>query len=221
MHDTTERETTTKEKILNAAERLFAEQGFRGTSLRMIVSRAGVNLAALNYHFRSKEGLLDAVVGRRARPVNEERSAMLDAFEREANGHPSLEKVLEAFLVPPFRLREDPARGRTTFPRLMARLQADGGDMVRTVLQKHFGEILVRFIGAAHAALPELSKVDLLWRWHFSIGAMVYALSLSGPDLQKIVGEVANHESGDVTLERIVEFLAAGFRAPAAHRSMK
>jgi AcrR family transcriptional regulator len=224
----TGQEATTKQKILDAAERLFADLGFRGTSLRMIVTEAGVNLAAVNYHFGSKDGLLEAVVARRAGPVNEERAAMLDEAEREAGGPAPLEKVLAAFLVPPFRLRQDPARGCMLFPRVMARLQADGGELVSRVLQKHFGEILVRFIQAVHAAVPELSSVELYWRWHLAIGAMVHALSLSATDLQKIIGVLQQKITGsfedegkDVTVERVVEFVAAGFRAPTHSRSSK
>ncbi|HMC58416.1 MAG TPA: helix-turn-helix domain-containing protein, partial [Candidatus Solibacter sp.] len=89
----------TKQKILDTAERLFGEQGYDATSLRHIIAEAGVNLAAVHYHFGSKEELLDEVVVRRAGPVNEARIAMLDRLEA-AEGPPVVEKVLEAFLLP-------------------------------------------------------------------------------------------------------------------------
>src|SRR5260370_36472731 len=91
----------TKEKILDTAERLIGEQGYAATSLRQIINEAGVNLAAVHYHFGSKEDLLDAVVMRKVGPVNEARLAALTLVEREAgDGEPEVEKVLDAFFAP-------------------------------------------------------------------------------------------------------------------------
>jgi AcrR family transcriptional regulator len=211
----------TKKRILDAAERLFAEHGYHGTSLRNIITDANVNLAAVNYHFSSKEGLLDAVVARRAEPVNAERIAMLEACEREACGAPSLEGVLEAFLAPPFRLSQDPHRGLTLFPRVMARLHSEGGELTRKIFQRHFGQVLARFTGAVHAALPELPRTELLWRWHFAIGAMVHAISTSAEDVQAMAHDWFDLECSETSLPRIVQFVAAGFRAPVASGSSR
>src|ERR1039457_6734609 len=91
----------TKEKILDTAERLIGEQGYAATSLRQVIAEAGVNLAAVHYHFGSKEELLDAVVTRKVTPVNEARISRLDRVEAEAGSGPLVvEKVLEAFLIP-------------------------------------------------------------------------------------------------------------------------
>src|ERR1700690_705874 len=87
---------STKEKILDAAEKLFGKNGFESTSLRDITTEAQVNLAAINYHFQTKESLIDAVIARRLEPVNRRRLEMLDA----AGAAPSLEKIIEAFLAP-------------------------------------------------------------------------------------------------------------------------
>src|SRR5579862_23044 len=109
----------TKHRILDSAERLFADRGFEGTSLRAIIADAKVNLAAIHYHYHSKEALLDAVILRRLEPINRQRLALLDDCERAAlRGHPSLESVLEAFLAPPFRAGIGKEEGRT-FGRLM------------------------------------------------------------------------------------------------------
>ena len=210
---------STKDRILDAAERLFAEHGYEGTSLRRVIAKAGVNLAAVHYHFGSKEALLDAVVGRRATPVNAERLTLLSDCERASGGKPSLEMVLEAFLAPAFRLSKDPMRGQTMFPRLMARLHSEGGDVTRNVLQTHFGEVLPRFICAVHDALPELPVSELFWRWHFSIGAMAHSLSVATEELQRMTEGLLSLDDAEITLERIVLFLAAGFRAPTTTRS--
>src|SRR3954466_13792496 len=94
----------TRERILDTAERLFAERGFGATSLRSIIASAEVNLAAVHYHFRSKEALLEAVIVRRLEPLNRERLELLDQYEREAGKWgPSLEQILDALLSPPIR----------------------------------------------------------------------------------------------------------------------
>src|SRR5271157_4799471 len=96
----------TKEKILDAAERLFADHGFASTSLRQITAEAGVNLAAVNYHFHSKEALLSAVLERKVRPVNVRRIELLDQALRETGqSRPSLKKVIRAFIQPVFEAR--------------------------------------------------------------------------------------------------------------------
>src|ERR1035441_873034 len=93
--------TDTKDKILNAAERLIGEQGYAATSLRQIIAKAGVNLAAVHYHFGSKEDLLDAVVARKVTPVNEARIARLERVEAEAgNGPPAVGAGVEYFFLP-------------------------------------------------------------------------------------------------------------------------
>src|SRR5437667_4242675 len=115
----------TKQRILDSAERLFADYGFAGTSLRAIIANAKVNLAAIHYHYRSKEALFDAVILRRLQPINQERLELLDACERSAaDGKPTLEQVLEAFLAPAFRVGADPNGGQT-FVRLIGRLLSE------------------------------------------------------------------------------------------------
>src|SRR5437763_10558253 len=105
--------TDTKQRILDSAERLFAQHGFEATSLRNIIADAKVNLAAIHYHFHSKEALLDAVILRRLGPVNQKRLELLDGCERSApDGRPDLEAVLEAFIAPAFRVGSDPNSGQ-------------------------------------------------------------------------------------------------------------
>src|SRR5438309_7430250 len=114
----------TTERILNTAERLFAERGYGATSLRSIIAAAEVNLAAVHYHFRSKEALLDAVLERRIEPLNRERMALLDEYERAAGDEPpSLEAILTALIAPPLRLARDPSFAKVV--KLIGRIYAD------------------------------------------------------------------------------------------------
>lgn len=194
--------SVTKAKILDTAQRLIGEQGYAATSVRHIVTEAGVNLAAIHYHFGSKEELLDAVIARRAGPVNEERLALLHAVEQD----PSVRKILEAFLLPMARADRDPG-----FVRLMGRMMAEG--LLITIVRKHFHSILGEFTKALRRALPDLPEQEFRWRTQFMFGALAYTMMFNPQNDVLGIGT----DPGDIRarLEKLVTFLTAGFEAPA------
>lgn len=196
----------TKEKILDTAERLIASQGFAATSLRQIISEAQVNLAAVHYHFGSKEDLLDQLVLRKVTRVNEEREALLRQFETETGGAPvPPEKILAAFFVP---MIEAGCRN-PQFLRLMGRLIAEG--LIPSIAEKHFQPTTTRFINALRRSLPELPEGELFWRVQFMFGAMshtVGGLALPVPQIQ------ADSADFQLVMRRLVTFLGAGMIAP-------
>ncbi len=127
----------TKTLILDAAESLFGEHGFDGTSLRKLTGVAGVNLAAVNYHFRSKEGLLDALFDRRLEPMNLQRLDLLDEVQQQSGDQPwPLEKVLHALLWPPLNLWHDHETGGARFMRLLGRIHSEPSPQVRGLIHK-------------------------------------------------------------------------------------
>ena len=208
LFDSINRMTETKQKILDTAERLFGDQGYAATSLRHIIAEAGVNLAAIHYHYGSKEELLDEVVMRKAAPVNAERLALLDRYEAEAGSGPlAVEKVLEAFLAPVF-LGADRS---PQFVRLMGRMYGEG--LMTMIVGRHFQPVVNRFIDAFRRALPDLADEELLWRIHFMIGTMAHALF--GPPSPRPGVEPASLDAQHV-VQRLVGFLGAGFRAPVS-----
>ena len=199
----------TRNRILDTAERLFGEEGFRAVSLRRITAAAGVNLASIHYHFGSKEELLDELVMRKAGPVNEARMAALQRLRAAAGADPlSLEDLLEAFLVPAFCL----AVSSPGFAKLMGRLHAEG--VMPAVARKHFGPVGGHFMTELRRALPELPEDELAWRAHFAIGAMAHALN--SPPLE-FLGRSGQEPPTEVA-RRVVAFLSGGFRAPVAAR---
>ena len=203
----------TKERILDAAERLFSEQGYAATSLRSIIAGAGVNLAAVHYHFHSKEALLEAVILRRSVPANRERLALLEQCERESGDNPPpLEKVIQAFVAPTFRMARDPASGGMVFMRLLGRLHAEG-DLLSGILISQFGAVLERFAAATRHALPDLPPGELYWRLNFAIGALGQALRGGSKGLG-IISDLSLSSNSEMALEQLVAFLSAGFRAP-------
>src|SRR6187402_1714497 len=152
----------TKTRILDAGERLFVEHGFEATSLRSLTTAAGVNLAAVHYHFGSKEELFQAVLTRRLDPMNQERIDLLAKVEREAAGRPlSCEKVLFAMLIPALRLARDEKRGGKDFLRLVGRAYADPAPFIRHFLSANYAEMIGRFKSAFMKALPHLTRQEL------------------------------------------------------------
>jgi AcrR family transcriptional regulator len=195
----------TKQRILDTAERLFADQGYAGTSMRQVIADAGVNLAAIHYHFGSKEELLDAVVLRRAEPVNSERIARLEAAKSAAGGQPvAVEITLDALLRPMAMA----AIGNEQFVRFMGRVHAEG--MLPHIVKKHFHHVMVRFMAALREALPDLPEQEFLWRVHFMMGTISQTMC-GPPESLKLLGVSCGFEE---RIERLKRFLSAGFRAP-------
>jgi AcrR family transcriptional regulator len=197
----------TKTKILNAAEKLFGMNGFDGTSLRDITAEAQVNLAAVNYHFQSKESLIDALIERRIEPINRSRFEMLDA----AGPTPSVEKIVEAFLLPLLMVEVKAAAP------MLGRVLSNPDQFVERVYKKHLFPVVERFLEAISQALPNLPAEERFWRLQFMAGTMTHLLALSG------VMPLMSGQPFDRTavMGRLVPFLAAGLRAPVAVQSTK
>jgi AcrR family transcriptional regulator len=205
---------STKDRILDAAERLFADQGFAATSLRDITAEAGANLAAVNYHFKSKESLIVAVVARRARPLNERRLAMLDECEARA-GHGPLEPecVFRAFLEPMLAFRRQLPTGASP-SRLIGQVFTEPGGIFRELFRTEFHSVAERFLGALRRIFPELPEEEMFWRFQFTLGALVHTIS-GEEHLRVISGGLCDSSDDKALLERLVAYAVAGFRAPA------
>lgn len=203
----------TKVRILDAAERLIADNGL-DVSLRTITAEAGVNLAAVNYHFQSKDALIDAVVERHIGPINEERLKRLEKLERE---HPTgplpLDGILEAFLAPVIEQREQ-------MRVLFGRFYTLPDEFVRRVFERHLRGILVRFQTALERSLPDVPLADRLYSLMFTAGVMVHMMAWSRV-LGVISGGVLDAGDTRALTGRIVAFTAGGFRelAERAHSS--
>lgn len=204
----------TKARILDVAERLFAQQGFAATSLRQITGEAKVNLAAINYHFQSKESLIRAVLMRKIGPVNERRLELLDEAESAA-GQLELECVIRAFFQP---LLEAEQRGvdLASFPRLLARVYSDEHDLVPS-FRATFEEVITRFQRALEKALPGLEADDTALAMHFSIGSMAHLLGANRM-LEMLNGGRPSRYTRAELLESLVRFSSGGMRSLHAAR---
>jgi len=205
----------TKGRLLDAAESLFMVHGFEATSLRLITAAAEVNLAAVNYHFGSKEELFQSVLTRRLDPMNQERVDLLADFEqRAAPGPVPCEAILSAMLIPALKLARDPERGGSNFLRLLGRAYADPAPFLRQFLSDQYAVMIARFKAAFGRALPELPPRELSWRLHFIMGALSY--TLAGTDVLKLIDELRpdDGDNDERLLRRLAPFLLAGLTAP-------
>jgi AcrR family transcriptional regulator len=200
----------TKDRILDAAERLFARDGIEAASLRGITTEAGVNLAAVNYHFQSKDALIRAVIARRVVPVNERRLALLDECERAAgNGPLPIEGVLDAFVRPVMEIKMSRAR---EFTPLMGRMYTEP-EFAERIYKDHMEPVASRFIAAYQRALPDVDRVELLWRMHFSMGALSHTMAASHV-LRLFSNGQCDPSDIEGTLQRLKAFMIAGLTAP-------
>ncbi|MGA2867260.1 MAG: TetR/AcrR family transcriptional regulator [Verrucomicrobiota bacterium] len=203
--------TQTRERILDAAERLFAKRGLERVSTREITKAAQANVGAINYYFGSKEGLVFAVFDRRLTPITEERLAALDEVE-EAAGEtaPKVEDVLSAFIGPAVEHALDPKWGSTSFAKLMGRLVGEPGATVEKLKKAHFDRLAQRFDAALLRAVPTLSQESLGSGKTFIVGALHYLLLMIDQSLPCLLDQKPDCES---LVRRLVCFAAAGLRA--------
>ena len=211
----------TRARILDAAEVLFVEHGFEATSMRMITGRAGVNLASVNYHFGGKEALIQEVFRRRLTWLNHERLGALERMEQEAQGA-SLKphQIVDAFFGVSLRMAADTEHGGHTFMRLLGRTYTEPAAFVRQFLADEYAAVVPRFKQALFRALPDVPPEDILWRFHFMLGAMSYAIA--GTDaLQLVAGYELDEKDPGALARRLMPFLLGGLRAPLADQRVK
>ncbi len=202
----------TKERILDTAERLFGELGYDGTSLRAITAGADVNIAAVNYHFKSKEELLRAVLTRRIRPVNEQRFAMLNAYEEARRSAPPLvEDLVRILIVPLVSMASD--SGAVGFRMLFGRMYSEPSRNIHPIFFQEMKEVVRRFAAAFQRAMPSIPAAEIYWKLHFAIGATAH--TLAGPMmLETMSGGICNAHDLQGAVDRLTAFIVGGIKAP-------
>ncbi len=204
----------TKDRILDAAEHLFAENGIAATSLRAVMKEAGANMAAIHYHFGSRAGLLEALMARRAEPVNRRRLELLDELERR---HPTgpipAEEIVHAFCGPAFEMVQDPAHRHVS--KLMGRIVMEASEP--EAMARVFGVTVRRFVTAVRRAAPHLSEDEARIRLHFMVGTLLFTLTVTRSPLcqPSTPGETQSVQ------EQLAGFIAAGLTAPAPVQTRK
>ena len=212
------RSDSTREKLIYSAEALFAERGFDGVSVRDIANAAGVNSALVGYYFRGKEGLFSEVYTRHCEPLKRERERLLIEFAKGEGGL-SLERVIEAFIRPSLEVTTD-SNGRSGFIRLRAILSAENSALLEQLVAQNFDASSGMFVEALAKCLPDLSRDEIYWRFHFLLGTIYY--TGAGPQRIRILsGGRCDPSDPKATTKHLVPFLAAGFRAPGLRKGAK
>ena len=204
-------DAATKAQVLAAAERLFAVHGFQGVSVRDITAEARVNLASVNYHFGSKDGLLFEIFRRRTAELNRERARMLHEAEDRHGGAPPVRAILTALIEPPLRWSA-PTNARRISLQFIIRARSEGTDAMREVLSTDVSH-LRRFADALIAARPDLPPGEIYWRLHFVLG-MIHNNRFAEFDRLHVLSDGVTREGDiDALLGRMVDFAEAGFLA--------
>lgn len=211
-----DRSNNTRERLLDIAESVFMTHGYEGASMRRITSDAQVNLAAGHYHFGTKKDLFQAVLKRRLDNLNSERLRILDDLETEADGKPlKPSSIVDAFFGTLLRMATADNNGGQVFLRLLGRTLTEPADFIGTLLAKEYADVLERYKRALFKALPDVPEDEIIWRFHFMLGATSYAIA--GTDALRLVTDWQSDEGRnpiDCLLPRLMSFLLGGLRAP-------
>ncbi len=205
----------TQQKILDAAEQLFAEMGFSATSLRQITSLAEVNLASVNYHFGSKKELIQAVLQRYL-------SVLMPRLDQEftrllAQQQPNqLSQVLAVFVEPLLELEQLRQGGTRNFLQLLGRGYTDVQGHLRWFFNHHHGRVLDKFVLLVQQSCPQLPASEIFWRLHFSLGTVVFTMASNEALKDIAAADFAEVVEIDGVIRRVIPYLAAGISAPVA-----
>lgn len=204
----------TVDRILDAAEALFAERGFAETSLRTITSTANVNLAAVNYHFGSKKALIQAVFVRFLEPLADTLSERLNEAQVEGR-ELSLDDLLNLLSGSILAAHGNDVTRTASFMRLLGLAYTQSQGHLRDYLSDRYGSVSKRYIALLRPACPNLSDTDLFWNTHFALGAAVFSLSNYGA-LDAMLKDESGEESRiKQVIIRLLAFISAGVKVSA------
>jgi len=214
MAQTAARDTGTREALLEAAEELFSQRGFNAVSVREIAQAAGANLGSIPYHFGSKENLLLEIYRAHCGPMNARRLELMGEAERISDRDERLAAVIRGWIVPAFSSGSDRRGGGARFTRLRAILQAEGNEAAREVIARTFDDTSNALIDAIGNILPQLSRDTIVWRCHFLLGALYYAL-INPERVSRLSDGAARGDDFGAAIDQLVAATAAAMKADA------
>jgi AcrR family transcriptional regulator len=208
----------TKTRILDAAEILFAENGFKETSIHRLARKAGVNQAAVNYHFGSKDALVEKVIERRLCMISQRRMEKLQQIKTETQQQgcrPDVPALLRAYIEPALTLMEKTS-GERYFLLIVGRALAEPDEVIRNIFIRQFEPSFLLLAELMQRALPDVSESVLRWRLHFAIGSLSHVMRLCGS--QWPVEDLKPPASDTETIVKLlITFLTEGMAAPETH----
>ena len=198
----------TKEQILNVAEQQFGEKGFAGTTLRSVIREAGVNIAAVHYHFGSKEELFVAVVRRVAQQMVPVQLEELAKYTSE-NKTPSVENVMEAFFAPPLRMISQMGEAGMIRSQFIGRCRAEPLP-IQQIGDREFNESQQRFLDILQRVFPNQTRLELEWKLDLMIAILIRTLNQVGQSGKVMTGN--SGEEVDIAISRLVKFVSQGMK---------
>lgn len=206
----------TIERILDAAEVLFAHHGLHGVTLKEVAAKVGVHHTLLNYYFEDKKTLFDAVFARRAAVTSGRRMTALDEYDLAVGGKPTIEGALHAFLDTDLDTYINGGEGWKNYARLSAQV-ANTPQWGAELMDTHFDPVVLRLIGLLKQALPDATDEDIFWGYHFVSGALILTLARTGR-IDKLSDGICKSEDFGEVKKRMAKFMAAGFKAICKER---
>jgi len=208
----------TKTALLDAAERLFSREGIAESSLRAITSAAGANLASVNYHFGSKQGLVKAVFARRLEPLNRQRLESLEECLGPGDEMVELRCLLRAFVHPAMEMMTSRDAGDREFVKLLGRTLFEPTGELRSTLVQEFREVGERFTEAIAGALPEARKEEIVWGFHFMVGSLAHTVAARYMVSHRLEClHLPEENDAETITERLVSFLLSGWQGMGIH----
>src|SRR5689334_7049232 len=207
----------TRTAILAAAERLYADRGFGDVTLRDIVAEANVNLAAVNYHFGSKDELIAELFVTRSLALNRDRLRELRAAEERGNGRAGVADILRALVGPSLRGCIGPERDRSTAARFMIRASIEAVPPIRRIRNREIDH-LRKFVVALRRALPDRGDAELYWGLHFAL-AMAQQNVRDSERLTKLSEDKCELNDVEGVIDRVVDVAVLGLTARGAGKA--
>lgn len=206
---------STADRILDTAEELFAERGFAETSLRTITSCAGVNLAAVNYHFGSKKALIQAVFERYLTPFCHALEQGLDARLAASDTQSlELEDVITLIVSTSLDISNDKtAKRASVFMRLLGLAYTQSQAHLRHYIKEKYSSAFYRFFTELTSSAPQVSEVEAFWRIHFALGSAIFTMSGIESLLAICENEFDDAMNVDDVYKYMIPFLVGGIRA--------
>ncbi|MCE9678536.1 TetR family transcriptional regulator [Shewanella sp. AS1] len=204
----------TKSRILDAAEKLFAERGFSDTSLRLITSKAEVNLASVNYHFGSKKELIRAVLARYLDRFMPDAANEIEQLKQA--GEPSLHAIFSSLVKPLLELNKFKAEGTGTFLQLLGRGYIESQGHLRWFITTHYGEHLRKFVKAVTESTPHIPPAEMFWRLHFTLGTVVFTMASADALTEIAAADFNEHNDIEAVIRKVIPYLAAGVAVPVS-----
>ena len=224
-HKTPRRKSATKAErraemtaqILDAAELLFSRHGLYGVTLKDVAKQVGVHHTLINYYFEDKRSLFDAVFARRAVVTSERRMRVLDQYDKDCRGKPTVEGALRAFLDTDLDLYIQGGEGWKNYGALASHV-ANTPEWGAQMMDEHFDPVVLRLIGLLKKALPDCAEEDIFWGYHFVSGALMLTLARTGR-IDKLSGGLCRSDDYEAVKKRMAAFMAAGFLAVCGSRN--